>query len=647
MSRKSKLKWTQQMNKDVLECKRKAQELAASENAPCNRNGRKKGYIKIMTELWNEKGYGNLALKSQNLRDQAARLEKNQQYAATGRTVIDKSALDGSQSGFYIDYNKNSNERIESSARQNNGVQQSQNANQSISNLQSSGEHDLQLMALRYTSEQPGKLPDYKEFNDPSTFEWGQNSDGKTIKVSSSSIDSAYDEISKWRKNTFLIPYGKIGREFIDKFTEYINAWNKESEMQHIALKAAIVLLAVCLQKPSPKSKSKDHQECLLKRLTLWKEGKIDKLMREGRAIQKSLGNSRRASPPNTAKVFVNLVMNGQINSALRYLSDNQGGGVLPLDDEVMRQLKEKHPNPQEACLGSLLFGPMEDIPDLIYQQVNGEMARNAALRTKGSGGPSGVDSNGFRRILGSKSFKKSGIELCEAIATMTRRLCTEYIDPVGVEAILANRLIPLDKGEGAVRPIGVGEVIRRVMGKCVMQATKPDVIDASGSLQMCAGHKSGSEAAIHAMRNIFDADTTDAVLLVDASNAFNSLNRAAALHNIQVLCPSLATYVINTYRRPARLFITGGEEITSAEGTTQGDPIAMSLYALSLQPLITQLHVSTEAKQCWFADDATGAGLLQDVRIWWDELSDNGPALGYFPKAEKCWLVVKPDRKQ
>ena len=369
--------------------------------------------------------------------------------------------------------------------------------------------------------------------------------------------------------------------------------------------------------------------------------------MREGRAIQKSLGNSRRASTPNTAKVFANLVMNGQINSALRYLSDNQGGGVLPLDDDVMRQLKEKHPNPQEACLGSLLFGPMEDIPDLIYQQINGEMVRNAALRTKGSGGPSGVDSNGFRRILGSKSFKKSGIELCEAIATMTRRLCTEYIDPVGVEAILANRLIPLDKGEGTVRPIGVGEVIRRVMGKCVMQVTKPDVIDASGSLQMCAGQKSGSEAAIHAMRNIFDADTTDAVLLVDASNAFNSLNRAAALHNIQVLCPSLATYVINTYRRPARLFITGGEEITLAEGTTQGDPIAMSLYALSLQPLITQLHVSTETKQCWFADDAIGAGLLQDVRIWWDELSDNGPALGYFPKAEKCWLVVKPDRKQ
>ena len=93
---------------------------------------------------------------------------------------------------------------------------------------------------------------------------------------------------------------------------------------------------------------------------------------------------------------------------------------------------------------------------------------------------------------------------LCAAIAAITRRLCTEFIDPLGIEAILANRLIPLDKGKGIVRPICVGEVIRRIMGKCVMHVKKPDVIDASGSLQVCAGHKSGSEAAIHAMRNIF-----------------------------------------------------------------------------------------------------------------------------------------------
>ena len=199
--------------------------------------------------------------------------------------------------------------------------------------------------------------------------------------------------------------------------------------------------------------------------------------------------------------------------------------------------------------------------------------------------------------------------------------MCTEYADPSSLEALVASRLIPLDKGGGAVRPIGVGEVVRRVISKCVMKVVKPDVMDASGPLQVCAGQTSASEAAIHAMRNIFDTDDADAILLIDASNAFNSLNRAAALHNLRILCPTIATYAINTYRLSTRLFVVGRQELKSSEGTTQGDPLSMAIYAISLQPLITSLHVTSFTKQCWFADDASGAGMAAELRKWWDVL--------------------------
>jgi hypothetical protein len=153
------------------------------------------------------------------------------------------------------------------------------------------------------------------------------------------------------------------------------------------------------------------------------------------------------------------------------------------------------------------------------------------------------------------------------------------------------------------------------------MKVVKPDVMSASGSLQLCAGQPSGSEAAIHAMRNIFDEDDTEAILLIDASNAFNSLNRAAALNNIRILCPMVATYAINTYRLPMRLFVHGGQEMKSSEGTTQGDPFSMALYAISLQPLITRLHITSSTNQCWFADDASGAGTAIELTKWWDTL--------------------------
>ena len=80
-----------------------------------------------------------------------------------------------------------------------------------------------------------------------------------------------------------------------------------------------------------------------------------------------------------------------------------------------------------------------------------------------------------------------------------------------------------------------MGEEIRRIIGKYVTRVAKQDLINASGATQVCAGQKSGGEAAIDAMRNIFEADETDAALLVDASNAFNSLNRAAALNNMPI----------------------------------------------------------------------------------------------------------------
>jgi len=138
-------------------------------------------------------------------------------------------------------------------------------------------------------------------------------------------------------------------------------------------------------------------------------------------------------------------------------------------------------------------------------------------------------------------------------------------MDPATIEPTLESRLIALDKGNGEVRPIAAGEVIRRIIGKCVTKVLKQDILDSSGSLQVRARHKSGSEATVHAMNSLFQQEDTNAVLLGDASNAFNSPNRAAALYNIRIVCPAVATFAINTYRASARLFVTGGKELVSA----------------------------------------------------------------------------------
>ena len=100
--------------------------------------------------------------------------------------------------------------------------------------------------------------------------------------------------------------------------------------------------------------------------------------------------------------------------------------------------------------------------------------------------------------------------------------------------------------------------------------------------------HGAGEEAAIYAMRKLFENEDTDAVLLIDATNAFNCMNRLVALHSIQVTSPIVSNYLVNTYRYPSKLFITGGGAILSRERATQGDPLAMPWYSLNITNIIT-----------------------------------------------------------
>ena len=90
-------------------------------------------------------------------------------------------------------------------------------------------------------------------------------------------------------------------------------------------------------------------------------------------------------------------------------------------------------------------------------------------------------------------------------------------------------------------------------------------------------------EVAIHSVRSHFVLRDCDAVLVVDASNAFNSLNRIVALHSIRQLFPPFATLLINTYCSPACLFISS-DVLMSEEGTTQSDTLAMPICMLLLQ---------------------------------------------------------------
>ena len=90
---------------------------------------------------------------------------------------------------------------------------------------------------------------------------------------------------------------------------------------------------------------------------------------------------------------------------------------------------------------------------------------------------------------------------------------------------------------------------------------------------------------------NVYKEPETEAVLLIDATNAFNCMHRAVALHNIDDVCPLMSQYLKNTYCQPVGLFIRRKEEevvvMKAGEGRPQGDPAASGWYALKTIPSI------------------------------------------------------------
>ena len=144
--------------------------------------------------------------------------------------------------------------------------------------------------------------------------------------------------------------------------------------------------------------------------------------------------------------------------------------------------LKLKHPPAQPLHVDCLLpnwDNPPESHP-VVFDALDGRVIHSVALRTTGAAGPSGLDARCWRRLC--TAFHSASSELCIAIALFARCICSSFVSPDILAPFLACRLIALDKQPG-VRPIGVCEVVGRLVSKAVLSIIKEDILIAAGPL--------------------------------------------------------------------------------------------------------------------------------------------------------------------
>ena len=125
-------------------------------------------------------------------------------------------------------------------------------------------------------------LPPYPQIHEP-LFTWG-NVDGATL---THAIACCYNKVVHWKCNLFKVPSGKAGNSFVKELTRLTRAYAEASALEAVALKAAMVMPHLLLQKSHRTSKAKDHVIQLERQLKSWAEGDIDQLLHEGRTIQR------------------------------------------------------------------------------------------------------------------------------------------------------------------------------------------------------------------------------------------------------------------------------------------------------------------------------------------------------------------------
>ena len=183
-------------------------------------------------------------------------------------------------------------------------------------------------------------------------------------------------------------------------------------------------------------------------------------LLKEGATIQGTLKSvNTRNTIGEISKKFVKKMQQGNINGAIKLLTNNMQNRVLPLNGKTLELLRQKHPKASPATESVLLTDDIENVDPIKLENITKESVRKAALKTKGSCSPSAMNAERWGRMLTSKQFGNSSSHLCKAIVRMKRKLCTVEDQHKSLEAFVACRLILLDKNRG-LRPIGIGEIL-------------------------------------------------------------------------------------------------------------------------------------------------------------------------------------------
>ena len=209
--------------------------------------------------------------------------------------------------------------------------------------------------------------------------------------------------------------------------------------------------------------------------------------------------------------------------------------------------------------------------------------------------------------------------------------------------AFCSATLTALNKKKTGIRPIAVGDVIRRLVAKCIAKEAAIEAFELFGSKQLGVVVKGGAESIVHATKITFKrmkSVKSGGILQIDFRNAINAVKHSHLLGSTKVLMPSIISLASFCYSKHSVLFFNGSI-VDSQTGVQQGDPLGQLLFSLAIWPLIDEIEskIPNLLQHCWYLDDGIIAGTVIKLCKALEILSESGEKIGLELRKDKCEL--------
>ena len=331
-------------------------------------------------------------------------------------------------------------------------------------------------------------------------------------------------------------------------------------------------------------------------------------------------------------KAALKSIKSGELSRAARILTSN--GLALPSEGTV-ESLKRKHPIRSEDIVSNDVDASMSiSLKKTIFLEAIKKSPRGSAP------GPSGWRYEHVRLLLGNSLTSDLLFEVCCLIAK-------GQIPPSMVPLITSSRLIALPKGNGDVRPIAIGETLRRLSAKAICLQLRSSFSSYFSPQQHGVATRGGSEMLVHHVQRLLEENPEFGVLKTDISNAFNCVSRKHLLQEVAAHFSELYGHVKQMYGQSSPLLYFNGHStcmIESQEGVQQGDPLGPALFSLAIHPIICKAQEkSTTTTVLAYLDDIFVVGPSDQAEDLLGEMKSDLARINLNICDRKCEYYLPP----